>query len=245
MATSVPSTTSKAELKKLAVDEFQEQLAQYLKQYEAELKDWLASGGREEQGWITDAWEESKHPRNPKGSSKGGQFTQKPVEQLAVPYEYEDSPFSTERAVTVAEETFNNWSSVRPIGDIDSNYNCAAWACGSSDRFWWPRWGAMDKFDALFGWELQGETTENEKYEPGFVKVALYGRVMSGYLRPAHLARQLPSGDWVSKAGGSYVYLHGLRDVEGDLYGELLRVYKIPERQWVRAKKLIRRKEWQ
>lgn len=40
-----------SELKALAEDEFLEQFNDYLKQYEAEIKSWLESGGAEEQSW--------------------------------------------------------------------------------------------------------------------------------------------------------------------------------------------------
>jgi hypothetical protein len=64
-----------------------------------------------------------------------------------------------------------------------------------------------------------------ETSEPGFEKVALFADASS---RPTHAARQLANGSWTTKLGKAEDIEHELRDLEGDLYGEVVLVMKRP-----------------
>jgi hypothetical protein len=53
--------------------------------------------------------------------------------------------------------------------------------------------------------------------EPGYEKITIYVKDST----PAHVARQLPSGEWTSKLGGGHDIRHEqLSGLEGDEYGE-------------------------
>ena len=91
-------------------------------------------------------------------------------------------------------------------------YNCIAWAAGENDRWWEPG----HPFDVGYYWPsdaTQGpevsclvEAYESigysvcteDKAEPGFEKIAVYGRDDGTW---THAARQLPEGPWTSKLG--------------------------------------------
>jgi hypothetical protein len=120
----------------------------------------------------------------------------------------------------------------KKTSEIDSRYNCIAWAFGDNRRHWWPHprsyWPihrqnlkALECFKNLFaieGWE----ETKDSNYEHGFTKIALYTR--NG--EPTHAARQLPSGLWTSKLGGNIDLSHQLDELDGPSYGSVYRIYK-------------------
>src|SRR4051812_6761114 len=96
--------------------------------------------------------------------------------------------------------------------DADWAYNCIAHAAGKNDAPWWPmeeetegvfwpkdapREVTVNAFIAAFGTEGYFPCDGPEP-EAGFEKVAIY---LDGNEKPAHAAKQLPSGAWTSKLG--------------------------------------------
>lgn len=93
-------------------------------------------------------------------------------------------------------------------------YNCVAWVERDLDRWWepgfyWPTGvpqpageSDLDIYVELFK-SLGFEVCEDGELEDEFLKIALYG--VAGIFH--HVAKQLPSGAWSSKAGS----LHDLR----------------------------------
>ena len=63
--------------------------------------------------------------------------------------------------------------------------------------------------------------------EVGVEKVALYVHPNG---KPKHMARQLPKGRWTSKLGRDIDIEHGLEDLTGDLYGQVVQILKRPRR---------------
>ncbi len=120
------------------------------------------------------------------------------------------------------------------------DYNCIAWAAGDVTAWWWPKldpeddvghWPAgipdeetLDAFLTAFA-TLGYLRCDSDSYEPGYEKVALFA-TPAGVA--THAARQLPGGRWTSKLGLLEDIEHGLRDLEGDLYGTVVRVLKRP-----------------
>ena len=109
-------------------------------------------------------------------------------------------------------------------------YNCIAWAAGDVSNWWWPdepdqldssywppgvpRAERLDLCCAAFA-TLGYTVCDDEQSEAGYEKVALFA--VAG--NPTHAARQLANGRWTSKLGPMEDIEHGLREVEGDLYG--------------------------
>jgi hypothetical protein len=142
-------------------------------------------------------------------------------------------------------------SNAHVIGSYDRGYNCAAFAMGDTERWWWPSGGygtgcfwpddvtnnpeSMDSFDDLFtdkihGCALPDNPAQWNKVEPGFTRVAVYADSDG---TPQHLARQTTSGTWISKMGGQPLIEHDeLDDVAGGGYGEVARVYRLPDKEW-------------
>jgi hypothetical protein len=119
----------------------------------------------------------------------------------------------------------------------DAVYNCIAWAAGVEDAWWWPgdpdrtywppgvvRERTLTAFRQLFA-TLGYEESVSDEREPGFEKVALFANPTG---KPTHAARQLSGGRWTSKLGESEDIEHGLRDLEGDVYGLVVLVVRRP-----------------
>jgi hypothetical protein len=122
----------------------------------------------------------------------------------------------------------------------DDGYNCIAWAAGDPKNWWWPYYPSEDKrivwpdvvpveetldaFEALFIW-LGYVLCTNEVPEPGVEKIALFAS-SGGW--PTHAARQLSNGKWTSKLGKSEDIEHDLHALEGDVYGQVLRIFRRP-----------------
>lgn len=113
------------------------------------------------------------------------------------------------------------------------DYNCIAWACGDNTRWWWPDesvyWPTgircdetVEAFDELF---VSGNAVEvvSDTLEDGWVKIALFAK--DGI--PTHAARQLPNGKWTSKLGKANDIVHNLREIEGDRYGIVIKIYAV------------------
>jgi len=99
----------------------------------------------------------------------------------------------------------------------DKKYNCIAFAADDKKNWWWPigrgywpsgvpRTVTLNAFAAAFG-TLGYAVCENELYEEGFVKIAIFVKDDGS---PTHAACQLPNGKWISKCGR-------YKDIEHDL----------------------------
>ena len=107
----------------------------------------------------------------------------------------------------------------RTTSPATPSYNCVAWAANDSSRWWdhlygyWPEGVARDDsvqaYVDLFR-RLGFELCDNSEPEPGFEKIAVYGKAGDF----THVARLLESGSWTSKLGG-------LEDIEHDDLGSL------------------------
>jgi hypothetical protein len=110
----------------------------------------------------------------------------------------------------------------------DRDYNCVAWAAGDTRKWWWPgrdltveywppgvpRELTRVAFEATFA-SIGYCVCDGESIESGYEKIAVFADADGA---PTHVARQLPSGRWSSKLGAEDIE-HGLRGVEGALYG--------------------------
>ncbi len=117
-------------------------------------------------------------------------------------------------------------------------YNCIAWAAGDDARWWWPdvtelgywpeaviREESIKAFVMLFA-SLGFTETETSTLESGVEKIALFGIGT----KPTHAARQLPNGVWTSKLGPWEDIEHSLQALTGDVYGEVVRVFRRSKR---------------
>lgn len=118
----------------------------------------------------------------------------------------------------------------------EHRYNCVAFAAGDDRNWWWPdeaeedywpagvaRVQSLDAFQAAFG-TLGYVVCDNDELEPEFEKIALFA--IDGL--PQHVARQLPSGRWVSKLGHREDIEHALHDLTGAVYGAVVLVMRRP-----------------
>jgi hypothetical protein len=64
-----------------------------------------------------------------------------------------------------------------------------------------------------------------EQLEQGFEKTALFADAEGV---PSHAARQLPNSRWTSKIGAMEDIEHALHDLDGELYGTVVRIMKRP-----------------
>ncbi len=140
--------------------------------------------------------------------------------------------------VTPLEEAFPGLakSGYQVTSPRASDYNCIAWAVGETRAWWWPgrdvereywppgvpRERTRDAFVAAFI-SLGYAICEGEGPEAGCERVALFEDADG---RPTHAARQLPSGRWTSKLGTAEDIEHGLRDLEGAIYGTVALVMR-------------------
>ena len=79
----------------------------------------------------------------------------------------------------------------------------------------------MEAFVGAFSF-LGFQLCMNESLEPGFEKIALFGKKQAdGTVLPTHAALQLPSGEWSSKMGGFEDISHiAVDSVSGTTYGK-------------------------
>jgi len=111
-------------------------------------------------------------------------------------------------------------------------YNCIAYAAGDRHRRWWPHedhyWPfplpaqvtvstIVEAFHTLFGYER----CERAEPERGIAKIAIFAKPDG---EPTHAAVQMTGGAdrWRSKIGKNHDIEHGLRDLEGPLYGRVV-----------------------
>ena len=115
----------------------------------------------------------------------------------------------------------------RPTSPPTPDYNCIAWAAVDVARWsqpgvYWPIEATRDEFGLGI---LEGaflalgyKPCEDDRPEPGYEKVALYG----SSLYYTHAARQLPDRRWTSKLGKAEDIEHDTPDhVAGGIYGEV------------------------
>ena len=112
------------------------------------------------------------------------------------------------------------------------DYNCIAWSAGDSENWWqpgvfWPIATSDDDYGIAIleraFLSLGFEDCNDGILESGYEKVALYG----SSLFYTHAARQLPTGAWTSKLGGSEDIEHDTPDdVAGGIYGEVVQFMK-------------------
>ena len=110
--------------------------------------------------------------------------------------------------------------------EIDYGYNCIAWAAGKTDNWWWPDedgyWPEPKPAEITLGavvaifTSLGYEGCDTPDHEPGYEKVALYGKADDD---PTHAAREIGPGLWSSKIGQNEDITHTLDGLAGPLYG--------------------------
>jgi hypothetical protein len=126
----------------------------------------------------------------------------------------------------------------RIVGPTNAKFNCIAWACDDTQRWWQP--------GPFYYWPIPCEPTEywtvdnllaalatagfikceGGELEAGFEKLAIYAHSISEY---THAARQLPSGNWTSKLGKGELIEHDTPDaVAGGAYGSIVQFMKRP-----------------
>lgn len=127
--------------------------------------------------------------------------------------------------------------------EIDPAYNCVAFAVGDTNQFWdpncvgvrgyyWPP--GVPREDTIQAWvkvfEIHGfKLCEGGSPEAGFEKLAIY---IDDDGVPNHVARQLPTGQWISKLGKIEDIEHNaVSGLEGDAYGKATVFLKRPIRK--------------
>ena len=128
---------------------------------------------------------------------------------------------------------FPNLTNFSRTSPSATTYNCIAWACGDNTRWWWPNglmyWPpnircdeTIEAFDEMF---ISGGAfhVTDEGVEKDIVKIALFAKMSN----PTHAARQLAGGKWTSKLGRSEDISHQLREIEGEQYGIVVRLYGV------------------
>jgi hypothetical protein len=122
----------------------------------------------------------------------------------------------------------------------DPKYNCVAFAVGDTTQWWedvringrrvkgyyWPPLGAEAAY-TMQGWlrvfQVHGYVeTDDRSLETEYEKIAIYGSPTI----PEHVARQKATGVWTSKAGKGVDIEHTLEGLEGDLYGNVVKIMK-------------------
>jgi hypothetical protein len=80
----------------------------------------------------------------------------------------------------------------------------------------------IEAFDELF---LSGGAfpVTDESVEHDVIKIALFAKLD----KPTHAARQLVGGKWTSKLGRLEDISHQLREIEGERYGNVARLYGV------------------
>lgn len=114
----------------------------------------------------------------------------------------------------------------RLASPVDGSYNCIAYAANDTTSWWWPtekpiggiywppdapREETLEAFKIVF--EGLGYTQcLDGTLEPGIEKIAVY---VNRDGTPTHAARQLQTGEWVSKLGENVDIEHSYPDAVG------------------------------
>ena len=114
----------------------------------------------------------------------------------------------------------------------DKRYNCIAFTVGDTDKWWdpdslgnyyWP--SNIPREYTIRAFKYMGYSEcNNTKLEKSFEKVALF--IKSGF--PTHTAKQINSGQWVSKIGDHVDIEHPLESLDEGFYGNVGYIFKKP-----------------
>lgn len=124
--------------------------------------------------------------------------------------------------------------------EVDSTYNCIAWAADDPDNWWWPSgcpddyWPPgvpfneeVETFVQAYGTIGYRSCEMDERRESGYEKIAIFAVEKNGKIKVTHAAKLLPNGCWASKLGPAEDIEHyNLRAVEGCVYGKVIRIVK-------------------
>lgn len=131
---------------------------------------------------------------------------------------------------------FNFYLSLFPNITVDSfiitspltkGYNCIAWAYGEDKKWFWPgskdvHWPEnipntveVNSFIELYR-SIGYEICDDESYEEGFLKVAIYTNNTG---KPQHAARQINKSFWTSKLGEGHDVSHTIPSLNNGFYG--------------------------
>jgi hypothetical protein len=124
----------------------------------------------------------------------------------------------------------------RITSSITRSYNCFAWAAGEDDRWWNPLepenpyyWVegvpgelTIAAFVQAYG-TLGYEPCEDEGFEVGFEKIALYATADG---EVTHAARQLANEKWTSKLGRWEDIEHELAGLVCEMYGSVRQILR-------------------
>ena len=137
------------------------------------------------------------------------------------------------------EELENTFPNLKPdyyliASPSTPRYNCFVWAAGDDRHWWepirhipgyyWPRRApltyTLDSYTTVF--QMHGFVVcDNGDPEAGYDKIAIYADATG---EPKHAARQLESGQWISKLGSDEDIVHAtLAALEGEEYGTVVR----------------------
>jgi hypothetical protein len=122
----------------------------------------------------------------------------------------------------------------RVTSEPDTSYNCIAYACGITNKKYWPTFDpdfywppdlpkteTIETFVRLFenrGYQRVSDGSKG-KYKEGFEKVAIYA---SRGGTPKHAALQKGPNRWASKLGNWYDIEHTIDAVSSGDYGEIV-----------------------
>ena len=125
-----------------------------------------------------------------------------------------------------------------PKSEKDPSYNCVSFALGDEKNFWEdvrvngrrvPGYYWLDDIpdNTIAGWLKVFSTfgyreTDSAELEADFERIAIYGNRKT----PQHVARQKASGVWVSKLGEGKDIEHTLAGLQGELYGQVVKIMK-------------------
>ena len=114
--------------------------------------------------------------------------------------------------------------------EVDTYYNCIAWAAGNSTNwyepdpgglYYWPsnvpREYTVDAYTQVYE-DLGYEKCENGDLEEEFEKVAVFAKRDF----PTHASKQLDNGLWSSKLGINIDVSHSINAIENGRYGDII-----------------------
>lgn len=122
------------------------------------------------------------------------------------------------------------------LDNSESNiYNCISFTIGKKDIISWPinelgYWPtkkelSKDSFDVFYDFHGFIKCSLDFSYDPDFIKVALF---MSNGV-PTHASLQVDNDWWESKIGSLGIIRHDLFQIEDNVYGEVVQIYKKPK----------------
>jgi len=129
----------------------------------------------------------------------------------------------TEYEVSQLTEWFPNLAenkNLRVTGEACGSYNCISWSVGITGSWEWPGDGVdtFDKFYLSYGYIPLAVVESSDTAEVAYWESA------DG--DSTHGCRHVAGDIWESKLGGSLRILHTLKDLEGDTYGYMKKLYR-------------------